>query len=288
MRSLDARLARIGAAHRFRSYDGAHSWGSAPTCAEAIDWMEVQAMRAGLRDKSAPVVEEIFSAWMEDARAQEASGDPYAAAARYRGIVADLSELRETGAAASKADELARTKSARRTASLVEKLAAWQKAYETRFFSFITRFASSIPPPPLEDSLGQLQITALTARAAGQDDPLEALAARRLLAQVLVHTSYYLPRDFMERKDPGRALAILKIAARIKPGSPGICLGLARARAQIGQKAQAIEDLRCVLAAPEGIDAASIENDPYLAPLQDEPGYREILDLFRTAKPPAP
>lgn len=245
-------------------------------------------MRAGLRDKSAPVVEEIFSAWMEDARAQEASGDPYAAAARYRGIVADLSELRETGAAASKADELARTKSARRTASLVEKLAAWQKAYETRFFSFITRFASSIPPPPLEDSLGQLQITALTARAAGQDDPLEALAARRLLAQVLVHTSYYLPRDFMERKDPGRALAILKIAARIKPGSPGICLGLARARAQIGQKAQAVEDLRCVLAAHEGIDAASIENDPYLAPLQDEPGYREILDLFRTAKPPAP
>jgi hypothetical protein len=165
----------------------------------------------------------------------------------------------------------------------MDKLAARQKAYETRFLSHIGRFSSSTPPPPLEDSIARLQIAALKARSADDEEPVESLAARRLLALVLVHTSYYLPRDFMERKDPGRALAILKIAAAIEPASPGVCLGLARARAQIGQRAEALEDLRCVAAAPEGIDAASIESDPYLAPLRDEAGYREILKKLRDA-----
>jgi predicted esterase len=283
MRALDARLARTGWAHRFRSYDGPHSWGTEAVCAEALDWMEIRAMRAGVKERDGALVEAIASTWMDEALRLETRGDLFEAAARYRGIAQDLEGLRDTARAAAKADELARTKEARHAASLMEKEAARQKAYEARLSSFITRFSVSAPPPPLAESLADLQIPALKTQAAGEEEPLSALGAHRRLELVLVHTSFYLPRDFMERKDPGRALAILRIAAEIESGSPGICLGMARARAQIGQNAQALEDLKCLAAAP-GIDPDFIDKDPWLAPLRGEAGYREILDRLRAAK----
>jgi len=163
--------------------------------------------------------------------------------------------------------------------------AAQQKAYEARLSTFITRFQATTPPPELAESLTYLQIEPLKKRAAGKEDPDDALAAQRLLELVAVHTRFYLPTDYMDRKEPGRALAMLRIAEAIDPDSPGVYLGLARARAQIGQKTQALEDLRRV-AASGRIDAAFIESDPWLAPLREEPGYKELLERLKTPVAP--
>ena len=281
MLALDGRLQRLGMPHRFRPYPGSHSWGIEEICAEAVDWMEIQAIRAGLRDGDDTLVEEFFNQAMAQARAAEAGGRTFEAAVRLREIAADLEGLRDLGDANPRAAALEKMKGSRQTASQLEKNAARQKAYETRLSTFITRFHVTTPPPALSESLSFLQIESLKKRAGGEKARDDALAAQRLLELVAVHTSFYLPSDYLERKDPGRALAVLRIAEAIKPDSPGVCLGLARARAQIGQKAQAIEDLRRAVGSGR-VDAAVIEADPWLAPLRDEAGYRELLERLKT------
>lgn len=281
MLALDTRLQRIGMPHRFKPYPGSHSWGTEEICTEAIDWMEIQAIRAGLRERDDALVEEFFSQSTARAHASEAGGRTLDAAVRLREIAADLDGLRDLGDTMPRAAALEKSKGSRQAASQLARHASQQKAYEARLSTFITKFHAAIPPPALSESLSFLQIESLKRRAGAKEDPDNALAAQRLLELVAVHTSYYLPSDYLERKDPGRALAVLRIAEAIQPHSPGVCLGLARARAQIGQKTQALEDLRRAVAGGQ-VDAAFIEADRWLAPLHEEAGYKELLERLKT------
>ena len=285
MLALDARLERLGMPHRFRPYAGPHSWGPEEICAEAVDWMEIQAIRAGLRDGDDALVAEYFTRSMVRARAAETEGRTLEAAGRLRELAADLVDLRDLGDTIPRATALEKMKESRQTASRLARNATQQKAYEARLSTFTSNFHSSTPPPALSESLSYLQIESLKKRAAAKDDSDNALAAQRLLELVAVHTGFYLPGDYMDRKDPGRALAVLRIAEAIRPDSPNVCLGLARARAQIGQKTQALEDLRRA-AASGRIDAAFIEADEWLAPLREEAGYREIVGKLKAARSP--
>jgi tetratricopeptide (TPR) repeat protein len=281
MQALDARLEHLGMPHRFRPYPGPHSWGPEEICTEAVDWMEIRAMRAGLRDIDPTLVEEFFTLSVARARAAEEAGRTHEAAERLRETATDLEGLRDLGDTLTRAAGLEKTKESRRTRSQMARHASEQKTYEARLSNFVARFNATTPPPALPDSLTFLQIASLRKRAGASVDPDDALAAQRLLELVAVYTGYYLPNDNLDRKEPGRALALLKIAQTISPDSPGVSLGLARARAQIGQKAEAIEDLRRA-AAGGRLDAAGIESDPWLGPLRDEAGYRELLERLRT------
>lgn len=276
MLALDKRLQQLGMPHRFRPYEGPHSWGPEEICAEAVDWMEIQAIRAGLRDGDDALVQEYFDLSLSRARAAETGGRMLEAAGRLRGLAADLDGLKDLGDTVAHAAALEKTKEFRQAAAVLEKHAAQQKAYETRLSNFTTRFTSTTPPPELAESLSYLQIESLKKRAGSREDAADALAAQRLLELVAVHTRFYLPSDYMERKDHGRALAVLRIAEAIDPESPGVHLNLARARAQIGQKGQALEDLRRAVASGR-FDAELIEVDPLLAPLREEAGYKELL-----------
>ena len=280
MLALDMRLQRLGMPHRFRPYPGSHSWGTEEICSEAIDWMEIQAIRAGLRDGDNTLVAEFFSQSTTRAHASETGGRTLDAAVRLRETAADLEGLCDLADTIPRAAALEKLKGFRQAASQLARHASQQKAYESRLSTFITKFHAAIPPPALSESLSFLQIDSLKKRAVAQENPDDALAAQRLLELVAVHTSYNLPGDYLERKDPGRALAVLRIAEAIEPDSPGVCMGLARARAQIGQKIQALEDLRRAVASG-WFDAAGIEADPWLAPLREEAGYRELLDRLK-------
>jgi len=281
MLALDARLQRLGIPHRFRSYPGPHSWGPEEICSEAVDWMEIQAIRAGLRERDDALVEEFFDRSMAGAGAAESAGRTLEAAARLRETAADLEGLRDPGDAVARATALEKTKESRRARSSLARHASRQKTYEARLSTFVARFQAATPPPALSGSISFLQVASLRKRAGNPADPDDALAARRLIELVGVYTSFYLPTEYMDRDDPGRALAVLRIAEVIDPESPIVCLGMARARAQLGQTTEAIDDLRRA-AAGGRFDAAFIEADPWLDPLRTESGYRKLLEKLET------
>ena len=270
--ALGETLEKAGVAHRIRPYEGGHSWPPAPVAAEAIAWMELQAMRTELRPADADLIGALFTEAL--ARA-EATSDLYLQAARFRHLVEDFEGLVDVSAAAERAASLQSSEAVRKAASRRQKILERQLAFVQDHQRFLSRFLEWEQPPLLRWSLDELPIRALQRRARATKDTLDAEAAQRSLNLVFVYAAYYQPRDYLEAGDPTRALAALGLAEALQPDTPRVCYGYARARAALGRTKEALSALAC---AAEGglVDRRTLEEDPYLAPLRGEARYQEI------------
>ena len=277
MRALDAALDPFGTPHRFEYFEGEHQWPDAAVCGRAIDWMELQAMRSGLRDRDEALTDHLHATMTSDARRLEEAGHSYAAWIRFQAIVEDFSSLRDTAEAQVKVDALGRLDTIRGTQVRHAEIAREHAAYQNRLMSFLAGLHRPGRPPPLSRSLRTLQIKGLRRRAESTDDPIGAAAARRWLEHAYVLTSFYVPRDRLDSNEPEFSLAALQIAAGIKPKNARICLGEARAHAQMGKMRKALRSLECAVESGR-IAVARIEADPYLEPLHDQDGYRDLLE----------
>lgn len=92
-------LARLDAAlttpHRLAIFAGGHTLPPPELAVEAIEWLEVQAMRDGRRSRDAALVESLFA---RRERQVAAATDPAARLAGLRALVADFQALREVTA----------------------------------------------------------------------------------------------------------------------------------------------------------------------------------------------
>jgi predicted esterase len=277
MRALDGWLDRIGLPHRLQYFDGSHSWPPEELCSEALDWMQLLAMKTGLEPRDDAWLRELFDLRLEQAQALEASDEKYEAFVRYQAISEDFAGLLDIGDVAVKTAELERDRSVRRTMDRMDDLADWQSDYDERtFFPFIEMYRTTRSLPSLERATERLKIEELQRRAADPEDRLGSEAALRLLEHVFVRTAYYEPADFMEQGEFERALGIALIAGRIKPNHPYACRSVAWAQAQLGRVEEALQALECLVASG-AVSAQSLRQDAYLEPLRDAPEFQEIL-----------
>lgn len=72
---LEPKLRRAGIAHHVEIFEGVHQWPPAELRLEAIEWMELQAMKSGARRRDEAWLESLWQKRMERARAAEASGE---------------------------------------------------------------------------------------------------------------------------------------------------------------------------------------------------------------------
>jgi predicted esterase len=268
---LNALLDEAGLPHRIRGYDGGHAWPPPAVGAEAIGWMELQAMRAGRRARDDDLVRGLRAEW--EARA-EATADRWERALRYREIGEDLEGLADVSDAIARTAALEGTEAVRAAAQRRRGIAERQLRFQQAHQVFLDRFERQEPPPLLGWSLDELDIRALQRRARDDAEPVDANAARRSLNLVFVYASFYQPRDYLASGDAPRALAALQLADALAPGDPGVCYGMARAQAAMGRKKAALASLACAAGV---LEKSQVEADPYLAPLRDDPRYREIL-----------
>ncbi len=281
LHGLDATLAGLGLPHRLATFDGVHQWPPAPVATQAIEWLELRAMKDGLREKDPALLARWLAARTEAARALSAENSPTDRADAYlawRDLVDDFSGLKGTAAAAAEAAALGAEK-------IVQTELAAREKRDRRDRDTIERarqLLASVPAEEASSSLGRLlaalRIKELRKNAAG-DDPAERLSAERLLAQIEVQTGFYLPRALMEQKDWARSALFLEIATTIDERNRQAWYTLAQARAQGGNRKRAIEALERAIAAGFSSRQA-IESDPLLAPLGGEPGFRAAIEAL--------
>jgi predicted esterase len=281
---LDGTLDEYDLPHRFEYFDGPHSWPPANVFASALEWMDLQAMNAGLRAEDSTLIESVFSRRLAEARASEAAGALYEAFVRYRAIVEDYSGIRDVTEPQAKVAELAASEDVRRTEHRMQEILERRGAYNDRVRSFRDEIRTSRRAPRLSEAVRHLEIEQLKRRAASAEDPMDALAAQRLLEHAFVHMSFYEPRYFLGQGEPEVAIALLLIAQEIKPRHPQVCYYLARGYAQAGQHDEAFDALGCLLQT-SAVGASRIEADSSLAPLRADPRYRELLDSIRPSVP---
>jgi len=274
VRETEEILERHGIARRLRFYDGPHAWPPAAVFAEALDWMELQAVRTGLRPASSVPIEAIYARRLGEAQELEAAERLYEAFERYRAIAEDFEGLRATEHAQTRASELEQSEPVQQTGRRLDGLARRNSDLQRRL-AFVLQMIRSGSPLSLERSLEQLRVARLQGEAADADDLLGALGAQRALETYFVYSAFYEPREHLEQGEPTKALEALAIAGAVKPGHPQVCWFGAEAHLKLGHVPETLDALEC-LAGAGWLDPDRLES-PAFDPLRGEERFQALV-----------
>ena len=277
MRLLDATLERQGAAHRLEVFDGTHEWAPPAVAREGVDWLEVRAMKSGLRPRDEKLAASLLDRDVARIEQLEVSGKPGAAfmlaeraAADYDRLLSPDLLLRVTSAAARLKEK------ARKPLDAALRRDARERAAVDRVLGAFQGALAAIPLPAASAVARHLDLAALQKQAASADAE-EALSARRVLENLYVQAAFYQPTSLLASKEPARAALALEIAVLIKPERPGPWYDLACARALSGDTSRSIEALRNAI--DRGYkDAAHLAADEDLRAIRTRPEYRSLLE----------
>jgi predicted esterase len=274
MRSLDAALGKLSVPHRLEVFDGAHEWPSPEVAASAVEWMDLLAMKKGALALDETLVEGFHARQSERAAALEARGEKAEALAVYEATARDLDGLRDVGGLRAAAERLRRSGTLEEVKRR-EKLDRRDVALNDKNSSILETIRSGEDPPLVGRALTDLDVPRLMKLA--KEDSYDGESAERRLAHILVQSSFYMPRELMERREYRRAATLLQIAVTIRPESPFPQYSLARALSRLGAKREAVEALG--KAADNGFgDRARLETEDDLAPLRAEPEFKKLLE----------
>lgn len=263
-------MTELGLPNRVEVWEGRHDWMPEELATRAFAWLEIQAMKQGLRDKDAALVESIWSDDLARARALEAKDlleahRLYAAMAEdYRGLV-DAEALNEVAVQVSR---IAASDAFKKDRKL------WREI-ELRDKQYLAAAPRAMGTASVEQAVHDLRIEELKKKAEA-GEALESLSAKRLLSALMGQTAFYLPRQFTEQGNHERAAFVLGIAVEIAPDNAEIWYELAAAQARKGSKKKALESLR--KAVDLGLtDLARLDKEPAFDALRRDKKYREIV-----------
>jgi predicted esterase len=279
MMALEKKLAALALPHRIETFAGGHTWPPAGLAARGIGWLELRAMKRGLREKDAALVEELWTQDQNQVRQAEAQGRIADAFHIWSAMTADYAGLRDIAQAERKVAEIGA--SAAYKSEIAEREARIKRdtAYleETpRVLSRAMKGNSELPPTGTRVA-AELEIPEWRKRAASEDLE-ESISAKRVLNTLLVQTGYYLPRMLTERKDYDNAILMLLIAAEVEPDNAETFFELAAAHARKGKagRKRALEDLEKAVALGWP-DRARVDREPAFDGLRQDERFREIV-----------
>lgn len=270
MRELDDAFAKMRAPHRFEPYDGTHSWMPERLAAAGVEWMELLAMRAGLRERDGAMIGEAYARALAAAGARGAT-KKLDALRDYRWIVETFDGLVDVAAARS---ALAALEANPEVAKL---RAAEQRAfgYEQSMIQRLSRAVAMLEQGPLPIGMLRSELRLADLQAKARSATFEGQAAQRVLESTFVQFSFYLYRDAVESKKFQKAATLLQLANEIKPNLPLVLYNLACAQARAGDAKAAMASLTSAVA--NGFtDAPKIASDEDLATLRELPEYKHL------------
>lgn len=278
IRLLKPKLEESGIPFKIHIFDGDHSWPPKDVGTDALEWMEVQAMKNGKRDKDPALIEALFTKRLKKAESQKAQALMIEAAEEYQSISKDFETLHEVGSATSEATRLFASDEVKR----------WQQEENQRdqldaqFRQKLQNVNQSLRDssknvPKLETVLAFLDIPSIQKKAKEAQSKYDRLQAQRLLEVVAVQHGFYLAHSFREYGDYPRAALTLSVAAEIHPEEPLLWYKLAAAQAQMGDKNNALSSL--MKAVEHGFkDTEKLESDFDLKPIREEKQFKKILE----------
>ena len=272
MQRLENELEVRHVTHRIVFFEGSHEWASAELLAEAIEWMEIQAMRAGVRRKDDAMIQASLKSRLAALDSKPAGP----AWAELKSIVADFRGLSETLDLERKLKSLDSSR----------EVSAWQRAERNRAHRE-DDLATTMNDVVESGSVNAIRAFAADLRRAADapDDSPDRQMAQRMIAGV-VSWSRESGRASIEDRNYGEAVSWLELTVALRPLQSHAWFDLARAYALDGDKKQALRALQ--EAAKAGYsDAAHAEAEPAFAKLRREGVSQQALAAMR-ANPAEP
>jgi predicted esterase len=278
MRVIDEMLEREGKAHRFQEFAGDHRWLPPDLAREAVDWMELMAMKEERRARDASFIARLYAADVAAAKALDSGGQRVDALRRYREIVRTFDGLHAVDDAAAAVTRLGADAAVQRE---LKDIAKWDE-FEVRFMNDVmaqigTAFArlrqEDLPP---NASLLAREFRLADVQRRAKREGAEGRTARRLLEALYTQTSFYLPQQLMEKREYGLAAAVLGVAIQIHTDRWPAWYNLAAAQARAGERRRALESLEKAVAV--GLkERSQLATDEDFASLRGEARFQALL-----------
>jgi len=273
MQQLKRKLDGAGVANRLAIFEGGHDWAPPNLCAEAMGWMEVQAMKAGKRAKDDVLIDELLAEKTREARNYEASKNTYEAYLAYDALAAEFKGLRDVSQFEASAQVL-------RTSKEIKEALKNEKADEEKQMSLMAKFQSLEQPQELStyaETMAQFRaaISDLTKQSEQNRNLSDRRVARRVLQSLLVET-YEEVNALYQKKNYASIPGKLELAAAIRPKDARVFYDLAVAYSRIGNKGKSLAALSRAI--ENGFtDVAKIEQNDDFATLRNEAEYKRLL-----------
>lgn len=287
MKRLDQDLDGAPVAHRVFVFDGAHSWPPPADCARAVEWLEVTAMKLGLRAVDRALVEAALGKELDEAGSFEAEGRIFWAVERLE-AAARLAEGLDLGQAPAGLAGLAGRVEGFKARKEYGRFLEAERKRDRRAAAFREEFGRAFGAVEDPDTGGLVAvpkvlratgIAFLRKEAKGADAPeVRALASRMLFD--LCFAARARAMELYGWRDLNRAGAYFDIAiAACEEGlalEPALHYDRACVAAQAGDKALALRHLAA--AVDKGLsDPGLLEGDKDLDPIRGEERFLEIV-----------
>lgn len=283
VREFQRTLGSLHARYHVAYFDGLHEWPPAPVATEAIEWMQLQAMRDKLVPADDGWIHGLLHARSEAAKKLTSDGRPGEALAAYESIARDFegfgADISPTKAALAKLrDDKAVQRAIEASRERDEADLGVIKRDANILSTNVAPNAKLVKPDYLAR---KLHIDDLLERARNKAHRDDADSATRILQILGVQTSFYMPRALIERGDFDHAELLAILGTRILPKRPGAWYELAVVETKAGRHKEAIRALRqAIHLGIRNVDA--VRSDPDLAPLR---GNREFDALLEEIEP---
>ncbi len=280
MLDLEKKLTALALPFRIDVFTGDHDWPPPGLAARGLGWLELRAMRRGLRAKDTGLIDALWAEDLEQARQAEAEGHGADALRTWSAMRSSYAGLRETAEAARKATELAASPAVQREIAQREERIQRDKAYLADALRVFRRAVNPDPdatPPTATRIAAELKISELRKRAASTDVE-DSLAAKRLLNTLAGQTGSYLPTMFIEKKEWDNAILMLEVSTEINPKNTYLWISIAETNARKGKAGhkRALEALEKAVALG-WTDRARIDREPAFDGLRQDKRFQEIV-----------
>jgi tetratricopeptide (TPR) repeat protein len=241
LRDLQKKLTSTGITNRLLTFDGQHQWPPEPIADLAIEWFEIQEMKAGKQSKDDAVIASVFAARAQRADALIGAKNNMAAHDELVSLVADFSGWLDTSAITKKLTDLERSREYK------DELRAETEGFKTQAAQMdeIIGLEEMLSSPSRADMFPQLRQRVRDLRTHFDDavDSPQRRLSRRVLNGVFVSMFQgALLSDERNRKYDD-ALAKLDLATEIAPKNAEVQYDRARLFALNKNKKKAVEAL---------------------------------------------
>jgi predicted esterase len=251
--------------HRTVIFPGGHEWAPPEVLTTALDWLDLQAVRANLLPKDEAAMQQAFASRRDAAVALP----PLPRLEELESIQADFEGLLDTGLA-----PLIRQLRDSREVKAARKEEDLANARETEWFQRVAPLSEQQDVNPYRGELADLR------RIAGKTaDTPERRMARRLLSGEFIRHIESGQHLLTQKRYPGAAQHF-SFAAAIRPDAAGVVYNWARATAFAGDRKAALKLL--AQAIEKGFtNAARIDQDEAFAAYHDLPAYQSLIAPLR-------
>jgi dienelactone hydrolase len=277
---LEPELKEANFTFHVRRFDGKHEWAPAEVWDEAFAWFNLQAMRAGTLHKDVAFIRGFYQRSLAEANNLASTGQEYEAFRQYRQLASDFGGLTDVAEPQRRIAGLEKSKAVKEGLKREKQAAEQQVQMAEPINSRIQVLTQDHTQTRTQlNELSRL-FSEIRRRAKDDKDP-QQMIAKRVLTQEFVH-AYESGAHMIDAKDYGNALILYEVITANATKAPGAHLQRARAYAALGNKNNALEELRAAIR--DGVSDSEDLKDPEFAALQKDPAFQSIADSLHQTK----